>query len=170
MISEISPLRDMSKIINLNLSNNRIKNVTIFTDENAFLQLKMLDISSNKFVEFPAIKCPKLEYLNISNNKLEKVNEGWTGHDNLKKLVCTENKFKTLAPFKVMPKLEELYMANNKLTALVGWESLPALKILHLRRNEIAKIDEELPPLEELTYLNLRNNAIANTEMAFRMF
>ena len=122
----------------------------------------MLDISSNKFLEFPAIKCPRLEYLNISSNKLDKVNEGWTGHENLKKLVCTDNKFKTLAPFKVMPKLEELYMAGNKMTALVGWESLPALRVLHLRRNEIAKIDEELPPLDELTYLNLRHNNIAN--------
>ena len=61
LISEISPLREMTRVINLNISSNRIKNVSIFTDETAFPQLKILDISNNKFTEFPAIKCPKLE-------------------------------------------------------------------------------------------------------------
>ena len=114
--------------------------MTAFSQEDAFLELKWLDISFNKYVEFPAIKCPKLEYLNVSGNKLEKVNEGWTGHENLRKLVTVDNKFKTLAPFKVMPKLEELYIASNNLTTLGGWESLPALKVLHLRRNKIDKV------------------------------
>ena len=62
--------------------------------------MKWLDVSNNKFPEMPALKLPKLEYLDISYNKLEKVNEGWL-----------DNKFKNLAPFKSMPKLEELYMA-----------------------------------------------------------
>jgi len=69
-----------------------------------------------------------------------------------------------------MPKLEELYLNQNLLTALAGWESLPALKTLHLRRNKIEKIDEELPPLDELTYINLRHNNIKDMETAFRIF
>jgi len=52
--------------------------------------------------------------------------------------------------------LEELYAAQNAFTALSGWESLPALKKLHVRRNKIDKVDEELPPLESLEYLNMR--------------
>jgi Leucine-rich repeat (LRR) protein len=54
---------------------------------------------------------PKLEYLDISYNKLEKVNEGWVGHENLKTLKSVDNKFKNLTPFKAMPRLEELYLA-----------------------------------------------------------
>lgn len=138
--------------------------------EECFPNLKWLDISSNKFQEFPAFKCPKLEYLNVNDNKLEKVNEGWTGHENLRTLVATDNKFKSLAPFKAMPKLERLFMANNLLTALAGWESLPMLKVLHLRRNKIEKIDEELPPLDELTQINLRSNNIKELETALRVF
>lgn len=169
-LAEISALKELTRIQHLNLGNNRIKNVSVFAQEDCFLNLKWLDISNNKFVEFPAFKCPKLEYLNISGNKLDKVNEGWTGHENLKTLVVVDNKFKSLAPFKVMPKLQELYMAQNMLTALTGWESLPALKTLHLRKNKIDKIEEELPPLDELTYINLRGNAISNIEVAFRVF
>ena len=110
-IAEISPMKDLTRIIKLNVSNNKIKNMTVFSMEDAFPNLQWLDISNNKFQEFPAFKCPKLEYLKISGNKLEKVNEGWTGHDKLRVIDAVDNKFKTLAPFKSMPKLEELYMA-----------------------------------------------------------
>ena len=112
-IADISSIKDLSKIIKLNLSNNRIKNVSVFSQDDLFPNLVWLDISSNKFPEFPAFKCPKLEYLNISGNKLEKVNEAWTGHERLKIVFAADNKFKSLAPFKSMPKLEELYMASN---------------------------------------------------------
>jgi len=167
----VAPIKDLTKIITLNLSNNRIKNVAVFAMEDCFANLKWLDISNNKFTEFPAFKCPKLEYLNVNGNKLEKVNEAWTGHENLRIVSAVDNKFKSLVPFKAMPKLEELYMAQNMLVSLTGWEALPALKKLHLRRNKIAKIDEEgLPELPELRYINLRHNAIESMDVVFRLF
>jgi len=104
-IVEITPLRDLSLIVYLNLGNNRIKNMAIFSLDDAFLNLKWLDISNNKFTEMPAFKCPKLEYLNITGNKLDKVNETWIGHENLRTVVAVDNKFKSLAPFKMMPRL-----------------------------------------------------------------
>lgn len=69
-----------------------------------------------------------------------------------------------------MPKLEELYMASNMVTSLAGWETMPALKKLHLRRNKIEKVDEELPNLEHLEYLNLRANKISTLEPIERLF
>ncbi len=69
------------------------------------MNLKYLDLSNNKFTEFAAFKLPKLEYLDVSYNKLEKVNEGWAGHGNLKILKSIDNKFKNFAAFKGMPKL-----------------------------------------------------------------
>ena len=61
-------------------------------------------------------------------------------------------------------------MANTAVTVLSGWEGLPALKKLHLRRNKIEKIDEELPPLENLEYINLRANKIPNMETLEKLF
>jgi Leucine-rich repeat (LRR) protein len=61
-----------------------------------------------------------------------------------------DNRFKNLAPFKDMPKLEELYLASNSVGNIIGWDSLPSLKRLHLRKNKIEKIEEEMPPLENL--------------------
>lgn len=96
------------------------------------------------------IKVQKLEYLDISYNRLEKVSEGWTGHPNIRILKSVDNKFKNLAPFKEMPKLEELYLESNVITSLAGYENLPSLKKLHLRKNKIEKIEDELPELASL--------------------
>lgn len=156
--------------MHLDLGSNKVKNINVFTSEDNFPNLQWLDISNNKFTEFPPIKLPKLQYLDVSYNKLEKVNDGWGGHANLKVLKSVENKFKNLAVFKNCPKLEELYLARNKISALSGYEGLPALKKLHLRRNNIEKIDDELGELPALEYLNLRSNGIPNMEVMFKLF
>lgn len=135
--------------------------MAVFEIEDAFPNLKWLDISHNKFGSWPAFKCPKLDYLNISGNKLEKVSDGWSGHANLRIISAVDNKFKNLTNFKNLPKLEELYLAMNQISSLNGCEGgLPSLTRLHLRRNKISTIDEELPEMPELEYINLRHNAL----------
>lgn len=157
-------------MVKLNLAKNKVKNIAIFGNEENFPNLKWLDISNNKYTELSAIKVPKLEYLDISFNRLEKINESWTGHPNIKILKTIDNKFKNLAPFKDMPKLEELFLSTNVVASISGWESLPGLKKLNLRKNKIEKIEEELPSLEGLLYLNLRGNKISNMEQVARLF
>ena len=44
------------------------------------------------------------------------------------------------------------------------------LKKLHLRSNKIDKIEEELPELPSLTYINLRRNKIPSMEVLGRLF
>lgn len=134
----------------LNLSKNKIKNIALFGNDENFLNLKWLNIATNKYTELTAFKSPKLEFLDISDNRLEKINESWTGHPNIKIMKSVDNKFKNLAPFKDMPKMEELYLGGNIVTNLSGWESLPSLKKLNLRKNKVEKIEDELPPLDTL--------------------
>ena len=87
-----------------------------------FPNLKWLDVSNNKITELPGFKLPKLEYLDIGFNKLEKVNDQWNGHANLRVLKSVDNKFKSLTMFKAMPMLTEFYLSNNVITSLMGWE------------------------------------------------
>ena len=101
-------------LTSLNVSNNKIKSVNIFTIDEAFPNLKWLDLSGNQLKELPNFKVPKLEYLDISKNvTMERCAEGWNGHPNIRKVRSLETKFKTFAPFKNFPALEELYMAKN---------------------------------------------------------
>jgi len=145
---DVSAIRDMQQLVYLNLSKNKVKTFAVFCTDDLFPNLKWLDISNNKITEFPALKLAKLEYLDIGYNKLEKINESWVGHPTLRILKTIDNKFKSIAMLKAMPKLEELYMGNNMVTTLSGWETIPAVKKLHLRRNKIEKVDEEILPLE----------------------
>lgn len=79
-IQEINLIKDMSNLVKLNLARNKIKSCAIFANEDLFPNLKWLDVSNNKITELAAFKLPKLEYLDISDCRLEKVNEGWAGH------------------------------------------------------------------------------------------
>ena len=132
--------------------------------------MKWLDISNNKYTELVGIKVTKLEYLDISYNRLEKLNDSWTGHPNIKIMKSIDNKFKNLAPFKDLPKLEELYLESNVITGINGFDALPNLRKLHLRKNKIEKFDDEMPPLENFQYLNLRGNKVLNLEQLAKLF
>lgn len=169
-IADPTFLKELQNLRHLDLSRNKIKNINIFVADDIFTNLQYLDLSSNKLPEFPAIKLPKLEYLDVSFNKLEKVNEAWQGHENLKVLKAVDNKFKNFSAFKNMPKLQELYLANNSISSLSGYEGLPSLRVLHLRRNKIEKIDEEMTELPALEYLNLRSNKIPDLDTLMRLF
>jgi len=170
-LTDVATLKDLSRLMRLNLANNKIKSMACFAAEEAFPNLRWLDISNNKFTEWPAFRSPKLDYLNISGNKLEKVNEAWVGHPTIRIISSSDNKLKNLAPFKNCPKLEELYLSQNMITQLTGWEgTLPALKRLHLRKNKISTFDDEIAELPELEYLNLRRNSIDSIAQAVKVF
>lgn len=168
-IIDVSAFKDMQQIMYLNLARNKIKALAIFTQEEMFPNLKWLDVSNNKISELPAIKLPKLEYLDVGFNKLEKVNDGWTGHPNIKIFKSVDNKFKSLTVFKQMPQLTEFYLANNSISALTGWDQFPLLKKLHLRRNKVEKYDEELPAHENLESINLRSNKVSSFEFLVQL-
>ena len=170
-IVDVTPLKDCLNIVKLNICKNKIKSLACFTVEEAFPNLRWLDVSANKFAEWPAFKCPKLEYLDISYNKMDKVSEAWTTHEKMRVVKCIGNNFKNLAIFKNMPNLEELNMSNNNVAALSGWESLPKLRKLNLKRNKIEKIEEEgLPELPALEKLNLHANKLGDIDNVCRLF
>lgn len=169
-IADINPLKDCVNLIKLNVSKNKIKNIGIFATDEAFPNLKWLDVSANKFTSFPAFKVPKLEYLDISYNKLEKVDEGWQTHERLRIVKCVDNKFKNLAVFKNLPALEELNMTSNMVSTLTGELALPKLRKLNLKRNKISKVEEEgIPDLPALEKLNLHGNNLPDLEVLFKL-
>ena len=105
-IIDVSMLKDMQQLIYLNLAKNKIKALNVLCTDDMFFNLKWLDVSNNKITELPAFKLPKLEYLDIGYNKIEKVSDAWTGHGNIRILKSVDNKFKSISVFKAMPKLE----------------------------------------------------------------
>jgi Leucine-rich repeat (LRR) protein len=95
-IVDIAVLTQFANLVKLNVSKNKIKAITIFGNDDVFPNLKWLDLSNNKYTELTGFKCPKLEVLDIGFNKLEKVNESWVGHPNIRVLKTVDNKFKSM--------------------------------------------------------------------------
>ena len=169
-IVDIAILDKFTNVVKLNVSKNKIKTIQVFSVDENFPNLKWLDVSNNKFTELTVIKCPKLEYLDIGYNKLEKVNEAWTGHPTVKVLKTVDNKFKNLQVFKDFPKLEELYFEANAVQSILGYETMPKLRKLHLRKNRIEKFEDELPPHEGLQSINLRGNKVSALDQVEKLY
>jgi Leucine-rich repeat (LRR) protein len=131
----------------------------------------LLYIDGNKFTELPKIQLPKLEFLDISDNKLEK-HENFAGHPTLKVLKSNDNKFKNLNPFKEMPNLTELYLEWNPVANFTGYENIPNLKRLYLKKAKLEKFPDEegLQVLENLEYLDLEGNKISTYAELFKLF
>ena len=73
-IKDPGALSVIKNLVHLDLSKNKVAKLDLFIGAAGFEEdcanLKWLDLSGNAFKEMPAIKCPKLEYLDISYNKL----------------------------------------------------------------------------------------------------
>lgn len=151
------------------MNRNVIKNLSAFSGEDVFPNLKKLELEENKIGELVPITAPKLEYLNISNNNIDK-SETWAGHPNIKILIATQNKFKNLSVIKDMPALEKAYLAENPINQFNGYENVPNLKVLHLRKTKVNKIEEEIPEMPAIEKINLRQTSVSNLENLKNLF
>lgn len=162
-VQDISALAAFKNLVCLQVSYNKIKNLNIFTEEENFPRLRRLEAAGNKIAELPALQCPKLEYLDVSENKVDKF-ENWAGHPNLKTLLLAENKLKTMTLFQNLPKLKTLSLRSNPIPALTGFDGLVSLESLDVEGTKIDKVEEEMPKLPALTSLNLAGTRVSQLD------
>jgi Leucine-rich repeat (LRR) protein len=162
-IVDIAVLANFKKLISIYLSGNKIKSLNVFSEEENFPVLRRLEMAGNKLGELPAIKCPKLEYIDLSDNKIDK-HETWVGHPTLRVIKFNENKLKSLAAFANLPSLEYLDVANNNIGVFGGFSGLEKLQTIILENNKIDKIEEEIPELPSIQEINLNSTKITNIE------
>ncbi|KAJ3275118.1 Leucine-rich repeat-containing protein 40 [Terramyces sp. JEL0728] len=101
-------------------------------------QLTSLVLSKNKIKTIPVLDCPKLKYLDLSNNSI------------------TSFDMDTLS----LPNLDELNLNNNRISKLPDLD-LPQLSVLLVSDNVLAEINVPmLQKLQKLKNLDLGNNNI----------
>lgn len=158
-----------NKMVCLQLSGNRIKNMSIFGGEEVnFPNLRRLDLSTNKIGELVGLNCPKLQFLDLTGNKLDKY-EGWTGHPTLKELYIGESKIKTLA-LGEMPELEIFSAPKTGINAFSGYEGFNNVIEMDLENTKIDKVEEEAPEMTRLKKLNLCGTKISNMDNLKHVF
>ena len=131
-------------------------------EEESFPNLRRLELSQNKISELVGLNCPKLQYLDVSTNKLDKY-ETWNGHPNLKELYIGDSKIKTMA-LGEMPELHVFSAPRTLINAFAGYEGYNNVVTVDLESTKIDKVEEEAPEMTNLKSLNLSSTKIANMD------
>lgn len=103
----------------------------------------------------PVFSLKELEYLNVSNNKIEKIKvTNRVKLSKLKVIHLNNNEISTFYTLTKYPNLEELYLSNNELTRVTNLANIRTLKTIDLHGNKIESIKPLLNLLKE-TNINI---------------
>ncbi len=147
----------------LDLSGNSLSSLPDWITE--FPKLKILFLSQNKFLEYPAIlgKCPSLSMVGFKSNTISHVPEASLS-PNLHWLILTDNKISQLPDsISECTKLRKVMFAGNKLTKLPsGMSRCRDIELLRISANQLEDIPEWLFELPKLAWLALAGNPISS--------
>lgn len=183
-LSDISAIRNFIHIRFLDLSNNRLTDLSPLAPLTQLLWLKVDDNAIQSFREQPFAQFTYLQWLSVAVNWLTDM-EGLVGPSSLetlnligngiKKISCLEHSsFANLAILELrgnhiettegihLPNLRHLYLAHNVIKHLEGLEKLDRLRTLHLRENQIETLSGLNFNMRSLQYLNVRGNKLAD--------
>ena len=161
-----SPIR-LNKLIKINLSHNKIKDLSFLNEK--FPKLKFLIVEDNNIKDLDILKTNTLEeleflslYGNFFNNLHSFTKKNWT---NLNYLSLSNNKITDISDLlKVnLPNLNVLNLSNNKIVNIDCFKELnfPELRELFLNNNKIEKIND-ITDFSNLEILNLGYNYISD--------
>ena len=161
-LKEMSPLINMPYLSIVDFSINALKDMSIFSNTEAFQYLQVLNLKQNKIKTLPEMHARYLKELNLSENKIVSCAE-FKGLPKLVKLNLSQNKLKSCEGLANCPELDVLYLNQNRLTSFEGIKDLPKLRKLRAKTNKI-KFLSSVPELPNLEKLSISENQIANME------
>lgn len=177
-LTDISPLKGLTKLKKLVLKNNKIENLSAI---GSLTELEELDLYGNRGIKSingfenlkklkklllnrtggitdisPLKECKDLEELSIQYNKVSSI-EALKDHEKLTLLDISGNKqIADLSPLAKSTKLTRLLANGNKIESLDSLKNLTELKEIHISENKI----KDLSPLKKL--VNLEDLDIGN--------
>ncbi|KAJ3106107.1 regulator of ime2 [Phlyctochytrium bullatum] len=157
-ITDIDALASMEYLLAIDFHSNRLKTLPANLDRRKYLQ--QANFSKNRLTSISVANWPMLFWLNLNENKLTELK--LQEFAELNHLEARQNKLIHMRGINAK-KLEKLYLAGNQITA-IELDDKPHLQLLHLRDNKIKSLSGLNESLKQLSYLNLRNNKIANIE------
>ena len=136
MVSDLTPLSNLTSLERLNVENNQISDIRPLT---GLLHLRTLALSANQIQDIaPVANLTALTYLDLSGNRVE-----------------------SLQPLVGLIYLRTLRLVNIQIEDITLLEHLTSLISLTVSHNQVRDVSP-LAGLVNLTFLNLRNNRISD--------
>jgi Leucine-rich repeat (LRR) protein len=101
-------------LVRLDASKNEIKEILMFSEQDKFKYLQLLNLSTNKIKELPEMNIENLIDLNLQENLIENT-INFKGLPKVVKLNLKQNRLKDCLNLANMPKLIVLYLVKIKL-------------------------------------------------------
>jgi len=155
-----SHLNDLTELVNLDLSFNKIRNIKNIEN---LKKLKNLYFVQNKISEIVNLEnLTELINLELGGNRISKI-ENLDTLVNLQEIWLGKNKISRFENLNKLSNLKILSIQSNRLTKIENLENLVNLEELYLSHNGISKI-EGLEKNLKLTTLDITSNKISKLE------
>ena len=135
-ISDISVLSGFSKLINVDASQCSITDITALSSS----PIKYLNLSDNKVKEITTLsQTSSLYQLNLNNNEVTSL-APLSSHADIRELNVNKNKLKNLSGLEMMLYLKTLSASGNEITTIDGLTNCTVLENVDLSFNKITDI------------------------------
>ena len=142
-ISDVTPLRNLTKLEGIIMGRNLVEDITAIKN---LKNLKRLDLSGNRVSDISSVSnLFVLEKLSLAGNLVEDIT-AVVNLKNLRRLQLNDNRISDISPLLNLPALEELYIQGNPVDDITP---LLALSLVELRYDEVCKIEQFTPSIEE---------------------
>jgi len=158
-IADISPIAPLTKLVVLNLTQNRlIADITALAN---LTNLEWLDLDSNLIEDISSLtNLTKLKYLNLQLNPVKSINALENMHD-LEKFLLFQAVLDNISALANLTKLKQLWIIGSGLHDISVLENLTDLQNLHLADNDIEDISA-FTKMKKLEWLALDLNNVSN--------
>ncbi len=139
----------------LTLRNRSIKDIKQIIGLGKIIQLRKLDLASNKITEIKGLgRLKNLEVLNLSRNNITRI-KGLENLNNLKQLYLFENQITEIEGLDSLDRLEVISFSENKISNIKGLNHLVNLQKISFFKNDITEINglKSLSNLQELNFI-----------------
>ena len=147
-----NPELDLSKIENINLSNNKLSGTFVIRTKT----LRTIDISNNEYTTMYVSTNSALDALNCSNNQLKALS--LVQNSALSTLVCSDNNISTLTLPSSLTAFQQIVCDNNNISTTLNLANCTELSDLSCSGNKLKTI--YLPTNTKTSSLNLANNQL----------
>ncbi len=155
-----SALKEKKRVVNLDLSLLSLESIPRKIRKLRFLN--SLNLSNNKIkrVNNSIIKSHSIEILDLSNNRISKFPYNLSKLHSLQSLDLSNNSIDTIKPLTGFDYLVHLDLSNNNIYNLPKRLKLKHLQYLYLNYNHLNKLPISIERLRELKELSLSGNSI----------